>query len=106
MTAAIACAQCGLGTRTFMNVEKSKEILEALVGFDTVSRNSTLELITWVEQYLDKLGVKHERVYDDTGKKSTLWATISPADQRSYVLSWYTAVVTVDGQNWTDSPFK
>jgi acetylornithine deacetylase len=89
-----------------MNVEKSKEILEALVGFDTVSRNSNLELITWVEQYLDKLGVKHERVYDDTGKKSNLWATIGPADQRGYILSGHTDVVPVDDQNWTDSPFK
>ena len=62
-----------------MNIAKSKEILEALVGFDTVSRNSNLELIAWVEQYLDKLGVKHERVYDDTGKKSNLWATLGPA---------------------------
>jgi len=89
-----------------MNVEKSKEILEALVGFDTVSRNSNLDLIAWVEQYLDKLGVKHERVYDDTGKKSNLWATVGPADQRGYILSGHTDVVPVDDQNWTDSPFK
>src|SRR4051812_25191169 len=89
-----------------MNVEKSKEILEALVGFDTVSRNSNLELIAWVEQYLDQLGVKHERVYDDTGKKSNLWATVGPADQRGYILSGHTDVVPVDDQNWTDNPFK
>src|SRR2546429_6607959 len=89
-----------------MNVAKSKEILEALVGFDTVSRNSNLELIAWVEQYLDKLGVKHERVYDDTGKKSNLWATLGPADQRGYILSGHTDVVPVDDQNWTNSPFK
>ena len=89
-----------------MNVEKSKEILEALVGFDTVSRNSNLGLIAWVEQYLDKLGVKHERVYDDTGKKSNLWATVGPAEQRGYILSGHTDVVPVDDQNWTDSPFR
>src|SRR5947208_895624 len=89
-----------------MNVQKSKEILEALVGFDTVSRNSNLELIAWVEQYLDRLGVKHERVYDDTGKKSNLWATLGPADQRGYILSGHTDVVPVDDQNWTVSPFK
>src|SRR3954468_4479392 len=95
-----------VGTRTFMNVEKSKEILEALVGFDTVSRNSNLELIAWVEQYLDKVGVKHERVYDDTGKKSNLWATIGPADHGGCSRSGRTDVVPVDDQNWTDSPFK
>jgi acetylornithine deacetylase len=89
-----------------MNVQSSKEILSALVGFDTVSRNSNLALITWVEQYLDRLGVAHERVYDDTGKKSNLWATIGPADQRGYILSGHTDVVPVDDQKWTDSPFK
>src|SRR2546429_915610 len=89
-----------------MNVAKSKEILEALVGFDTVSRNSNLELIAWVEQYLDKLGVKHERVYDDTGKKSNLWATLGPAGVPGYILSGHTDVVPVDDQKWTNNPFK
>ena len=89
-----------------MNVQKSKEILEALVGFDTVSRNSNLELIAWVEQYLDRLGVKHERIYDETGKKSNLWATLGPADVPGFILSGHTDVVPVDDQNWTDSPFK
>src|SRR5438552_16363880 len=70
-----------------MNVQSSKDILSALVGFDTVSRNSNLELIAWVEQYLDTLGVKHERVYDETGKKSNLWATLGPKDFPGYILS-------------------
>ena len=64
-----------------MNVQSSKDILTALVGFDTVSRNSNLDLIAWVEQYLDRHGVKHERIYDETGKKSNLWATLGPADE-------------------------
>ena len=89
-----------------MNVAKSKEILEALVGFDTVSRNSNLDLIAWIEGYLDKLGVKHQRVYDETGKKSNLWATLGPVGVPGFVLSGHTDVVPVDDQNWTDSPFK
>ena len=89
-----------------MNVQSSKDILTALVGFDTVSRNSNLDLIAWVEQYLDRHGVKHERIYDETGKKSNLWATLGPADVPGYILSGHTDVVPVDDQNWTDSPFK
>ena len=89
-----------------MNVQSSKDILAALVGFDTVSRNSNLDLIAWVEGYLDRLGVKHERIYDETGKKSNLWAVIGPKDVPGYVLSGHTDVVPVDDQNWTDSPFK
>jgi acetylornithine deacetylase len=89
-----------------MNVQSSKDILTALVGFDTVSRNSNLDLIAWVEGYLDRLGVGHERIYDETGKKSNLWATLGPADVPGYILSGHTDVVPVDDQNWTDSPFK
>src|SRR3954471_4861901 len=89
-----------------MNLQSSKDILSALVGFDTVSRNSNLELIAWVETYLDGLGVKHERIYDDTGKKSNLWATVGPADVPGFILSGHTDVVPVDDQNWTDSPFR
>jgi acetylornithine deacetylase len=89
-----------------MNVERTKEVLEALVSFDTVSRNSNLDLIAWVEGYLDRLGVKHQRVYDETGQKSNLWATLGPADMPGYILSGHTDVVPVDDQTWTDSPFK
>jgi len=89
-----------------MNVERTKEVLEALVSFDTVSRNSNLDLIAWVEGYLDRLGVKHQRVYDETGQKSNLWATLGPADVPGYILSGHTDVVPVDDQDWTDSPFK
>jgi acetylornithine deacetylase len=89
-----------------MNVAKSKEVLEALVSFDTVSRNSNLDCIAWIEGYLDKLGVKHERIYDETGKKSNLWATLGPKDVSGFILSGHTDVVPVDDQTWTDSPFK
>lgn len=89
-----------------MNVQSSKDILASLVSFDTVSRNSNLDLISWVEGYLDKLGVKHQRIYDETGKKSNLWATLGPKDVPGYILSGHTDVVPVDDQQWTDSPFK
>jgi len=89
-----------------MNLQSSKDILASLVSFDTVSRNSNLDLISWVEGYLDKLGVKHQRIYDETGKKSNLWATLGPKDVPGYILSGHTDVVPVDDQNWTDSPFK
>ena len=62
-----------------MDVERSVEILEALVGFDTTSRNSNLPAIAWIEQYLDRLGVAHERIPDATGTKANLWATVGPA---------------------------
>ena len=46
------------------DIQRSTEILEALVGFDTTSRNSNLPLIDWVESYLNGHGVTYERIPD------------------------------------------
>ena len=89
-----------------MSVQKTIEILEALVGFDTTSRNSNLELIAWVENYLEGFGIAHRRIFDPTGQKANLWATIGPADIPGYILSGHTDVVPVDGQDWTSDPFR
>ncbi len=81
------------------------EILAALVGFDTTSRNSNLDLVEWVESYLDRFGLAHERVFDPTGTKANLWSTIGPAGVPGYILSGHTDVVPVDGQRWSHDPF-
>jgi acetylornithine deacetylase len=83
-----------------------RPILETLVGFDTTSRNSNLELIEWVESYLDSHGVPHRRVPNADGGKSNLLATIGPAIEGGAVLSGHTDVVPVDGQPWSTDPFS
>ena len=88
-----------------MSVGNTVEILSALVGFDTTSRNSNLALIGWVESYLDRFGIGHQRVSDATGAKANLWATIGPAAVPGYILSGHTDVVPVDGQEWSHDPF-
>jgi acetylornithine deacetylase len=87
-------------------IQRTIEILDALVGFDTTSRNSNLALIAWIEGYLDRFGVAHERIPDQTGTKSNVWATIGPAATPGYILSGHTDVVPVDGQAWTSDPFQ
>jgi acetylornithine deacetylase len=87
-------------------VEKTIEILAALVGFDTTSRNPNLDLIAWIESYLDGLGVRSRRIPDSTGTKSNLWATIGPHQSGGYILSGHTDVVPTDGQTWTTDPFR
>src|ERR1041385_373042 len=82
-----------------MNVQNSKDILASLVSFDTVSRNSNLDCIAWIEGYLDQHGVKHQRVYDETGQKSNVWATIGPKDVPGFILSGHTDVVPVDDRS-------
>jgi acetylornithine deacetylase len=87
-------------------LQSTAEILAALVGFDTTSRNSNLAVVAWIEDYLDRLGVVHERITDGSGDKANLWATIGPAVPGGYILSGHTDVVPVDGQIWTGDPFR
>ncbi|MGL4810587.1 MAG: acetylornithine deacetylase [Beijerinckiaceae bacterium] len=87
------------------DIGKAIDILSALVAFDTTSRNSNLPCIAWVENYLADLGVRSERVPDETGTKANLWATVGPEDVPGYVLSGHVDVVPVDGQAWSTDPF-
>ena len=56
----------------------AKEMLEKLVAFPSVSSESNLPIISFIEEYLSEHGVKSTRVYDDTGLKSNLYAQIGP----------------------------
>ena len=89
-----------------MNLARTKEILDTLVGFDTTSRNSNLDAIAWIESYLDGLGIAHDRIPAPSGPKANLWATVGAADVPGYILSGHTDVVPVDGQSWSSDPFR
>lgn len=83
----------------------AREILEKLVSFQTVSRDSNLALIDWVEAYLASHGVVAERVYNDAGDKAGLYANVGPEVAGGIVLSGHSDVVPVDGQDWDSDPF-
>lgn len=80
------------------------DILDRLIGYDTVSARSNLGLIDYVQDYLTSRGFTLERVTDPTGEKAGLFASIGPAGS-GIMLSAHTDVVPVDGQNWTRPPF-
>lgn len=83
-----------------------RAILETLVGFPTVSRDSNLALIDWVEDYLAGFGVKATRVYNAQGNKAALYANVGPEVEGGVILSGHTDVVPVDGQAWDTDPFS
>jgi acetylornithine deacetylase len=83
----------------------AREILDRLVAFPTVSRESNLDLVDWVEEYLAGHGVTARRVYDETGRKAALYANVGPEVEGGVVLSGHTDVVPVDGQAWDTDPF-
>ena len=84
----------------------SVELLERLIAFDTQSFRSNLELVAFVQDHLDGLGVASRLVHDGTGTKANLWAMVGPADVPGIVLSGHTDVVPVAGQDWTSDPFR
>jgi len=84
----------------------AEDILAKLIAFDTVSHKTNLPLIEWVEEYLSGFGVGSHRVYDETGEKANLIATIGPQDVPGIILSGHVDVVPVEGQPWSTDPFE
>ena len=82
------------------------ELMTKLISFDTVSRNSNLPLVDWVEGYLDSHGIKSHRHYDETRQKAAIFAHVGPDIEGGVVLSGHTDVVPVDGQPWDTDPFE
>ncbi len=82
------------------------DILDRLIGFNTVSANSNLEIITYIEDFLATRGFEVTRVPDETGQKAGIYASLGPREGAGVLLSAHTDVVPVEGQNWTRDPFK
>ena len=81
------------------------DLLEQLIGFDTVSDKSNLGLVERVEAYLGGESIAFTRVPNAQGDKAALFATIGPAQDGGVLLSGHTDVVPVKGQRWTSDPF-
>ena len=82
------------------------EMIERLISFDTTSRESNLPLIHFVRDYLASHGVESALIYDETGRKANLYATLGPDSVPGIALSGHTDVVPVDGQPWHTDPFR
>ncbi len=82
------------------------EIMTKLVSFPTVSRDTNLPLVDWVQDYLAAHGIESHRWPDpDQPHKAAVFAHVGPMDEGAVVLSGHTDVVPVDGQPWSSDPF-
>jgi len=81
------------------------EIMEKLISFPTVSRDTNIPLIDWVAEYLDSHGIESHRYVDPEQPKHALFAHVGPWEEGAIVLSGHTDVVPVDGQPWDSDPF-
>jgi acetylornithine deacetylase len=82
-----------------------RQVLEKLVAFPTVSRGSNLELINWLEGYLQGHGVETHRHWNEDRQKAALMAHAGPRVEGAVVLSGHSDVVPVDGQAWSSDPW-
>ncbi len=87
-------------------MKTSLQHLDTLVAFPSVSRDSNLDLIAYVRDFLAGIGVESTLVHNEDGRKANLWATIGPASRPGIVLSGHTDVVPVEGQAWSSDPFR
>jgi len=82
------------------------ELMTKLISFPTVSRDSNLPLIDWVESYLILHGIASHRWPDSKQPhKAALFAHVGPDIEGAVVLSGHTDVVPVDGQPWGTNPW-
>ncbi|MGV4985723.1 acetylornithine deacetylase [Streptomyces sp. NRAIS4] len=83
------------------------DILERLVGFDTTSHKSNLELIHYVQEMLAGNDIDSELHWNEGRTKANLVATAGPGggSERGVIWSGHTDVVPVDGQSWSADPF-
>jgi acetylornithine deacetylase len=82
-----------------------RQVLDRLVGFPTISRDSNLALVDWLEGYLSSHGIRCFRHWNEDRQKAALIAHAGPWEEGAVVLSGHSDVVPVDGQTWTTDPW-
>ncbi len=88
------------------DIAGSRQLLERLIAYRTVSRDPNLDLIDFVRATLAASGIESRLVLDKTGTKANLFATTGPACLPGVMLSGHSDVVPVDGQGWSFEPFR
>ncbi len=82
-----------------------ENILAKLVSFPVLGGESNLEIIHWIKNYIENLGIAATLVPNEEGTKASLHCRIGPAVDGGVILSGHTDVVPVEGQVWDTDPF-
>ncbi len=82
------------------------EILKKLVAFDTTTAQSNLDLIAYVQGYLEQYEIKSHLIYSEDKTRANLWATVGNDSCPGIILSGHTDVVPVEKDGWNFSPWQ
>lgn len=83
---------------------RALDLARTLIGFNTVSANSNLDLIHCIRDELARLGVKSRLSYNAERTKANLFATLGEGKPAGLILSGHTDTVPWDGQAWSVDP--
>ncbi|MDO6757164.1 acetylornithine deacetylase [Phaeobacter inhibens] len=86
-------------------MEQTTRILSDLIAYPTVSADSNLEMIAYLANRLEDCGARVDVMFDASGQKANLFATLGPDTDGGIVLSGHSDVVPVTDQDWTSDPF-
>lgn len=86
-------------------LENTVEILERLVGFDSISGKPTHDIVGYIKDVLSDHGIESTLSFDEAGERANVFATIGPEVDGGVVLNGHTDVVPVAGQKWHSDPF-
>ena len=84
---------------------KVEDILAKLVSFPVLGGDSNLEIIHWIQNYIESFGLETTLVPNEEKTKASLHCRIGPSEDGWVILSGHTDVVPVKGQVWDSDPF-
>ena len=84
---------------------KVEDILAKLVSFPVLGGDHNLEIIHWIQNYIEPFGVATTLVPNEEKTKASLHCRIGPSVDGGVILSGHTDVVPVKGQAWDSDPF-
>ncbi|HEX2546055.1 MAG TPA: acetylornithine deacetylase [Ramlibacter sp.] len=85
---------------------RALELARTLVGINTISENSNLDLIHVIRDELARLGVKSRLSYNAQRSKANLFATLGEGKPAGVILSGHTDTVPWEGQDWSVDPLS
>jgi len=84
---------------------KVEDILAKLVSFPVLGGDHNLEIIHWIQNYIEPFGIATTLVHNEEKTKASLHCRIGPSVDGGVILSGHTDVVPVKGQSWDSDPF-
>lgn len=90
-------------------LDNTKSLLKDLVAFNSVSSQSNLDIIHYIQEYLEGFNITSSIIHNSDKTKGNLFATINGGNDLKHIpgiiLSGHSDVVPVNADEWHHPPF-